>query len=65
MRRKGWLALAMLAAGGGLLVTAQFAGASRAKSGEIFRMGTEGASVQIDPQIAYITTAWWLELVER
>ena len=25
------------------------------------RYGTTGASVQVDPQLAYITTAWWLE----
>ncbi|MGZ4317702.1 MAG: ABC transporter substrate-binding protein [Gaiellaceae bacterium] len=61
MRRKGWLAFAMLATGAGLLATAQFAGASSARYGGIFRVGTEGASVQVDPQIAYITTAWWLE----
>ena len=61
MRRKRWLAFVMLAAGAGLLAAAQFAGASEAKSGGIFRYGTEGASVQVDPQLAYITTAWWLE----
>src|SRR5207244_1638793 len=27
----------------------------------VFVVGTTGASVQIDPQLAYITTAWWLE----
>jgi ABC-type oligopeptide transport system substrate-binding subunit len=27
----------------------------------IFRYGTSGASVQIDPQLAYVSTAWWLE----
>jgi len=31
------------------------------KKGGIWRAGTTGASVQIDPQLAYITTAWWLE----
>src|SRR6185312_13062438 len=25
------------------------------------QLGTTGASVQIDPQAAYITTTWWLE----
>jgi ABC-type oligopeptide transport system substrate-binding subunit len=55
------LPLAMIAAGSSLLVGAQLAGASGAKSGGIFRYGTTGASVQVDPQIAYITTAWWLE----
>src|SRR5436190_1950081 len=61
MRRKGWLAFAMLATGLGLLTTAQFAGASGGKPGGMFVYGTTGASVQVDPQIAYITTAWWLE----
>ena len=60
MRRLG-LSLAMIAAGVGLLVGAQLAGASGAKPGGIFRVGIEGASAQIDPQVAYITTAWWLE----
>jgi oligopeptide transport system substrate-binding protein len=27
----------------------------------VWRVGTTGASVQVDPQLAYITTAWWLE----
>jgi ABC-type transport system substrate-binding protein len=31
------------------------------KKGGIWRAGTTGASVQIDPQLGYITTAWWLE----
>src|SRR6266545_4617156 len=31
------------------------------KKGGIFLVGTPGASVQVDPQIAYVTTAWWLE----
>ena len=58
--RRLWLSLAMLATGSLLLVTAQFAGASGQKGG-IFRVGTTGASVQADPQLSYITTAWWLE----
>ena len=60
MPRRQWLAAAMLATGSFLLITAQFAGASRQKGG-ILRVGTTGASVQVDPQLAYITTAWWLE----
>ena len=58
--RRLWLSLAMLATGSLLLTTAQFAGASGQKGG-IFRVGTTGASVQVDPQLSYITTAWWLE----
>jgi peptide/nickel transport system substrate-binding protein len=60
MPTRQWLALAMLATGSFLLITAQFAGASGQKGG-IFRVGTTGASVQVDPQLSYITTAWWLE----
>jgi len=56
-----WLAFALLAAGVGLLATARFALASPTKEGGIFRYGITGASVQVDPQIAYITTSWWLE----
>jgi peptide/nickel transport system substrate-binding protein len=54
----------MLATGATLLVAASFAGASnnaQLKKGGIWRVGTVGASVQVDPQLAYITTAWWLE----
>ena len=61
MRSKGWLAFVMLALGTGLLVAAQLAGAAPAKSDQIIRVGSVGASVQIDPQISYITTGWWLE----
>jgi peptide/nickel transport system substrate-binding protein len=61
MRHVRWLAFAMLVAGVGLLATARFAVASPASTGGTFKYGTTGASVQIDPQIAYITTAWWLE----
>ena len=50
----------MLATGSFLLITAQFAGASGQKGG-IFRYGTVVGSVQVDPQLAYHTTAWWLE----
>jgi peptide/nickel transport system substrate-binding protein len=44
-----------------LALTAGSAGASSAKQGGIFRVGTTGASVQIDPQLSYVTTGWWLE----
>src|SRR6266480_862708 len=65
MFQRLWLSIAMLAGGVGLLIAAQLAGAaagasSFTKSG-VFRVGTTGASVQVDPQLAYITTAWWLE----
>src|SRR2546429_9036009 len=60
MTRRLWISLAMLVTGAGLLSTAALAGSSL-KQGGIFRIGTTGASVQIDPQLAYVTTAWWLE----
>ena len=56
-----WLSLAMLAVGGALMAAAQIASASPARRGGVFVVGTTGASVQVDPQLAYITTAWWLE----
>src|SRR5436309_14955126 len=56
-----WLSLAMLTVGGALMVVAQLAGAAPERRGGIFRVGTTGASIQIDPQLSYITTAWWLE----
>ena len=61
MPRRVWLSLAMLSTGTVLLAAAQLAGASADRRGGILRVGTIGASVQVDPQLAYITTAWWLE----
>jgi peptide/nickel transport system substrate-binding protein len=65
MHRRLWLSVAMLVAGASLLVAASFASAGTAshalKQGGIWKYGTTGASVQVDPQIAYITTAWWIE----
>ena len=43
------------------MVAAQLAGATSERKGGVFVVGTTGASVQVDPQLAYITTAWWLE----
>jgi ABC-type transport system substrate-binding protein len=60
MPRRLWLSLALLATGAGLLATARLAAASPPSSG-IFRVGMPGASAQIDPQVSYITTGWWLE----
>jgi len=51
----------MLATGAALMVVAQLAGAARERTGGIFKVGTTGASVQIDPQLSYVTTGWWLE----
>ena len=66
MHRRVWLAVAMLAAGASLLVAASFASASSGsthafKKGGTWRYGATGASVQVDQQLAYVTTAWWLE----
>jgi ABC-type oligopeptide transport system substrate-binding subunit len=62
MPRRLWVSLGALALGIGLLATAQLAGAAhRPRQGGIFRVGIVGASVQIDPQLAYVSTAWWLE----
>ena len=61
MPRRPWLAAAMLATGALLVVSAQLAGAASDRRGGVFRVGTTGASVQVDPQLSYITTAWWLE----
>jgi ABC-type transport system substrate-binding protein len=65
MHRRLWLSVTMLVAGASLLVAASFASAGTSshslKQGGIWKYGTEGASVQVDPQLAYITTAWWLE----
>jgi ABC-type transport system substrate-binding protein len=64
MPRRLWLSLGALALGAGLLATAQLAGAARstgARQGGVFRVRSSSASVQIDPQFAYTSTAWWLE----
>ena len=42
-------------------LTAGLASAAPVKQGGIFRVGITGASTQVDPQVAYVTTAWWLE----
>jgi peptide/nickel transport system substrate-binding protein len=42
-------------------LTAGLASAAPEKQGGIFRIGLMGASTQVDPQLAYVTTSWWLE----
>jgi ABC-type transport system substrate-binding protein len=49
----------MLALGSAFLATSALA--SPSKRGGDFRVGIVGASVQIDPQLGYVTTAWSLE----
>ena len=65
MHRRLWLSVAMLAAGASLLVASSLASAAgnapALKKGGIWRVGTVGPSVHIDPQVGYVTTAWWLE----
>ena len=65
MRRRLWLSVAMLVTGASLLVVSSFASAAgnagALKKGGIWKAGFTGASVQVDPQLAYITTAWWFE----
>ena len=65
MHRRQWLAIAMVVVGASLLIAASFASASTSskalKKGGIFRYGLVGASTQVDPQLAYVTTAWSLE----
>jgi peptide/nickel transport system substrate-binding protein len=60
--RRLWLSLGLVAVGAAMLAGAQLAGAAFGfRQGGIFRYGTVGASVQIDPQLAYLSTAWWME----
>src|SRR6187551_2137394 len=65
MHRRLWLSVAMLVTGASLLVASSFASAAGTsgalKKGGIWKIGTTGASTQVDPQVAYVTTAWWLE----
>jgi ABC-type oligopeptide transport system substrate-binding subunit len=66
MHRRQWLAVTMLVAGASLLIAASFASAGTSsshalKKGGIWRYGNVGASVQVDQQLAYVTTAWSLE----
>jgi peptide/nickel transport system substrate-binding protein len=51
----------MLATGASLIGSAQFAGAAPERRGGVFKVGTIGASVEVDPQVAYITTSWWMQ----
>jgi ABC-type transport system substrate-binding protein len=57
-----WFSLGLLAVGAAMLAAAQLASAGFGfRQGGIFRAGLSGASVQVDPQLAYTSTAWWLE----
>jgi ABC-type oligopeptide transport system substrate-binding subunit len=62
MSRRLWQGVGALVLGAAFLVAAGLAGATRGfAQGGIFRVGYAGASVQIDPQLAYVSTAWSLE----
>ena len=64
MMRRVLLSLGLVLLGGAMLVTAQLAAAEGGfgfRQGGVFRYGSVGASVQIDPQLAYVSTAWWME----
>jgi peptide/nickel transport system substrate-binding protein len=65
MHRRLWLSVAMLVVGASLLVATSLASAAgnahALKKGGIYRYGTIGSSVQVDPQLAYVTTAWTME----
>lgn len=60
MPRRLWPPVVMLVLGASLIATAA-AGNSSFKKGGIFKVATTGPSVKIDPQVAYVSTAWWLE----
>jgi peptide/nickel transport system substrate-binding protein len=61
MARRTWTSLAMLATGGVLLISAQLAPGASERRGGVMRVGIAGASVEVDPQVAYITTSWWMQ----
>ncbi len=61
MPKRLWLGLAMLVLGASLVVTAEAMPLRGTKSGGVFRVAMVGASVQIDPQVSYVSTGWWLE----
>jgi ABC-type transport system substrate-binding protein len=62
MSRKLWQGVGALVLGAAFLVAAGLAGATRGfATGGVLRIGYEGASVQIDPQLAYVSTSWTLE----
>ena len=60
--RRVWVSVGMVVLGAAMLTAAQLATATFGfRQGGIFRVGFSGASVQVDPQLAYVSTAWWLE----
>jgi peptide/nickel transport system substrate-binding protein len=67
MRRRLWLSVTMLLAGVSLLVGASLASASGSshaqtlKKGGIWRYGLVGGITHMDPQLAYVTSEWFIE----
>src|SRR5215213_7362254 len=65
MHRRLTLSIVMLAVGTSLLVAASLASASSStatlKKGGIYKVGIVGPSTDMDPQVGYVTTTWWLE----
>src|SRR5215207_6081792 len=61
MKGKRRLGATMLSLGVSFLAVASFATGAQDRNGGIFEVGMAGPSVAVDPQIAYVTTAWWLE----
>ncbi len=61
MPRRLWPPVVMLVLGTSLIATAAAAHSPTFRNGGIFKVATTGPSVKVDPQVAYVTTAWWLE----
>src|SRR6266508_3705486 len=61
MPRRLWPPVVMLLLGASLIATAAAAHSPTFRNGGIFKVATTGPSVKVDPQVAYVTTAWWLE----
>ena len=61
VRRRTFLLAALLAVGAIALASSTSASAPRIPPPGTFAIGTTGASVQVDPGLAYITTAWEFE----
>ena len=61
MRGRPWLSVVMLAAGVGLLLAGLANAADSSRRGGIFVAGSFGSNPPIDPQVSWVSTAWWLE----
>ena len=61
MRGRPWLSVVMLAAGVGLLLAGLGNAADSSRRGGVFIAGSFGSNPPIDPQVSWVSTAWWLE----